>query len=414
MARHLGHLKWKKFSGHSICRSGATWIAETGCTALTLKKYGTWKSLSSAQRYIDDSQYSRRAIATLLETQLNEVGTPPETPDPPRTFDDDKPFEDHTPLDPIRVEYRTSDPRRRGMDRFEKDFWVREAEDNPIHGKEIAPYKAGMPKNLDLYESGDDDEDDSSSTESGWENETDEDDSGCGEVYIPGPSHWKEIKAEFQESLPFGGEEITEITDDVPMSDSPMTDGRMGGSTMSVSTISYGSSDRSSDGSSDGSSDVTMFERQSEYVVEEIDHYNGEESQGDSDDECGEQSVTTERGTVQKRAVQQRGVQERGVQERGVQERGGQPKSFHFNVFDDIFGGTESHLPMKSEVMDGIWDGDSRESQPEYVVATGNDDDDDDEDGDVHMSGLNNYKFEDIGIVDMSANMFGDCTVWFG
>ena len=43
------------FTGHSICRSGATFFADTGASLLQLKRYGQWKSDRVAESYVENS-----------------------------------------------------------------------------------------------------------------------------------------------------------------------------------------------------------------------------------------------------------------------------------------------------------------------------------------------------------------------
>lgn len=43
------------YTSHSVCRTGATLLADSGASLLELKQYGQWKSDCVAQRYVAES-----------------------------------------------------------------------------------------------------------------------------------------------------------------------------------------------------------------------------------------------------------------------------------------------------------------------------------------------------------------------
>ena len=51
IAEYLGLPNPKRFTGHTICGTGATIVADSGATKLQLKKYGCWKSDRVAEHY---------------------------------------------------------------------------------------------------------------------------------------------------------------------------------------------------------------------------------------------------------------------------------------------------------------------------------------------------------------------------
>lgn len=53
----------KLFTGHSFRRSGATILAESGCSVLQLKEAGGWNSSTVAEHYIAESRHNKLAIA---------------------------------------------------------------------------------------------------------------------------------------------------------------------------------------------------------------------------------------------------------------------------------------------------------------------------------------------------------------
>lgn len=55
IARFLGLEEPQHYTSHSLRRSSATALAETGVDILTLKRHGRWKSDNAAERYIQES-----------------------------------------------------------------------------------------------------------------------------------------------------------------------------------------------------------------------------------------------------------------------------------------------------------------------------------------------------------------------
>jgi len=56
----------EKYTGHAFRRTGATLLANSGATLLTLKQAGAWKSDSVAQRYIAESDVPKREVAARI------------------------------------------------------------------------------------------------------------------------------------------------------------------------------------------------------------------------------------------------------------------------------------------------------------------------------------------------------------
>ena len=73
IASWLGLPNADDFSGHSLCGTGATALANSGCTLLQLKRYGGWKSDRVAQRYLKKSIASQLQTSRALESAI--VGT---------------------------------------------------------------------------------------------------------------------------------------------------------------------------------------------------------------------------------------------------------------------------------------------------------------------------------------------------
>ena len=53
---------WKKYTGHTYRRSGASILAEAGVEDLTLKRAGRWKSSAVAESYIGESDTEKKRI----------------------------------------------------------------------------------------------------------------------------------------------------------------------------------------------------------------------------------------------------------------------------------------------------------------------------------------------------------------
>jgi len=63
------------YSGHSICRTGGTFMGDSGASLLELKKYGCWKSDQVAQIYVDESQKMKKdaAMRIMVGKGLKEI-----------------------------------------------------------------------------------------------------------------------------------------------------------------------------------------------------------------------------------------------------------------------------------------------------------------------------------------------------
>lgn len=55
----------------SVCRTGATLYADSGCSVMELKRYGVWKSDSVAQGYVEESLVGKQKAAALIESCLS-------------------------------------------------------------------------------------------------------------------------------------------------------------------------------------------------------------------------------------------------------------------------------------------------------------------------------------------------------
>ena len=62
------------YSGHSVCHTGATIIADNGATVMELQKYGNWKSPTVAKRYNGESMKSKKKFASVFANVSSENG----------------------------------------------------------------------------------------------------------------------------------------------------------------------------------------------------------------------------------------------------------------------------------------------------------------------------------------------------
>jgi hypothetical protein len=60
------------FTGHSLRRTSATLLADSGANILTLKRHGSWKSNSVAESYVSASKTSKLEIAKKFQ-QIHQV-----------------------------------------------------------------------------------------------------------------------------------------------------------------------------------------------------------------------------------------------------------------------------------------------------------------------------------------------------
>ena len=61
------------YTGHSLRRTAATWLANEGFTTLQMQKFGRWKSPTVAQGYVDDSTVAKRDFAEAICQESNSV-----------------------------------------------------------------------------------------------------------------------------------------------------------------------------------------------------------------------------------------------------------------------------------------------------------------------------------------------------
>lgn len=63
-AKHAGVIGWAEVSSHSLRRGWATAAATNGVPAALIKQHGRWKTLSTAERYIDCAGSTEAMAAT--------------------------------------------------------------------------------------------------------------------------------------------------------------------------------------------------------------------------------------------------------------------------------------------------------------------------------------------------------------
>jgi integrase len=54
------------YTGHCLRRTGATWLAESGVSTITLKQAGRWKSDTVCHGYVDESNNTKIMIANAM------------------------------------------------------------------------------------------------------------------------------------------------------------------------------------------------------------------------------------------------------------------------------------------------------------------------------------------------------------
>jgi integrase len=79
IAKYLGYVDAKAFTGHCLRRTSATLLVDAGGDMLTLKRHGQWKSDTVASGYIEESMASKNKISRLIGTGNGEAGTSRET-----------------------------------------------------------------------------------------------------------------------------------------------------------------------------------------------------------------------------------------------------------------------------------------------------------------------------------------------
>jgi hypothetical protein len=66
IAKSLNLANPELYTGHSILRTAATWLANEGYSTLQMQKFGRWKSASVAQGYVDNSTVAKENYATSI------------------------------------------------------------------------------------------------------------------------------------------------------------------------------------------------------------------------------------------------------------------------------------------------------------------------------------------------------------
>ena len=62
----------EQYTGHSFCRSSASWLADSGADKDMIMRHGGWKSSTVAEGYIETSIESKKRIAEKLLGEQNE------------------------------------------------------------------------------------------------------------------------------------------------------------------------------------------------------------------------------------------------------------------------------------------------------------------------------------------------------
>lgn len=63
VALYLQLPNWKEYTGHSLRRTSATLLVDSGADVITLKRHGGWKSSSVAEGYYEESMCSKQKVA---------------------------------------------------------------------------------------------------------------------------------------------------------------------------------------------------------------------------------------------------------------------------------------------------------------------------------------------------------------
>lgn len=72
LAKEIGIKEWRCYTSHSVRRTGASMMANGGCSIPQLKCYGGWDSDKVAQRYVDRSALTKRTLASILKSGCEE------------------------------------------------------------------------------------------------------------------------------------------------------------------------------------------------------------------------------------------------------------------------------------------------------------------------------------------------------
>lgn len=75
IARALNLPEPDLYTGHSLRRSSASALAESGVDILTLKRYGRWRSDAIAERYVTESVHHQVSVAKKICYGTNNLET---------------------------------------------------------------------------------------------------------------------------------------------------------------------------------------------------------------------------------------------------------------------------------------------------------------------------------------------------
>jgi integrase len=67
IAKWLQIPNWENYTGHSIRRTAATWVADAGVTKIQMKRHFRWKSESMVDEYVDNSEIGMKHIANAIQ-----------------------------------------------------------------------------------------------------------------------------------------------------------------------------------------------------------------------------------------------------------------------------------------------------------------------------------------------------------
>ena len=69
IARFLEVPNADSFTGHSMRRTAATWLANEGFTTMEMQKFGQWKSATVAEGYVENSVTARLEYANAISNE---------------------------------------------------------------------------------------------------------------------------------------------------------------------------------------------------------------------------------------------------------------------------------------------------------------------------------------------------------
>ena len=73
VAKFLGKDDWNLYTGHSLRRTSATFLANLGLPIDDLKRFGLWLSNTACEGYIDQSTHQKRKFALAMASCLGGV-----------------------------------------------------------------------------------------------------------------------------------------------------------------------------------------------------------------------------------------------------------------------------------------------------------------------------------------------------